>query len=92
MKDFHLCGWLLSYDLSKISAKLVISLKHNIIFAKFLEILLDNNVTSSHTHIADKTKIIWKLFEFIFSDFSLKALSHQNVFQHALEKFNALRF
>ena len=48
MKDFHLYGWLLSYDHSKISAK---SLKHNIIFAKFLEILLDNNVTSSHTHI-----------------------------------------
>ena len=51
MKDFQLCSWLLSYDLSKISAKVVISLKHNIIFAKFLEILLDNNVTSSHKHI-----------------------------------------
>ena len=38
MKDFHLCGWLLSYDLSKISAKLAVSLKHNIIFAKFLDI------------------------------------------------------
>ena len=57
MKDFHLCGWLLSYDLSKTSAK-VISLKHNIIFAKFRETLLDNNLTSSHTHIADKAKII----------------------------------
>ena len=56
MKDFHLCGWLLSYDLSKISAKLVISLKHNIIFAKFLEILLDNNVTSLHTHIRSQSK------------------------------------
>ena len=51
MKDFHLSGWLLSYDLSKILAKLVISIKHNIIFAKFLEILLDSNVTFSHTHI-----------------------------------------
>ena len=60
MKDFHLCGWLLSYDLSKISAKLVISLKHNTIFAKFFEILLDNNITSSHTHIVDKEKIVWK--------------------------------
>ena len=57
MKDFHLCGWLLSYDLSKTSAK-VISLKHNIVFAKFRETLLDNNLTSSHTHIADKAKII----------------------------------
>ena len=28
-KDFHLCGWLLSHDLSKFWAKLVISLKHN---------------------------------------------------------------
>ena len=51
MKDFHLCGWLLNYDLSKISAKLVISLKHNIIFTKFCEILFDNNLTSSQTHI-----------------------------------------
>ena len=51
MKDFHLYGWLLTYDVSKISAKLDISLKYNISFAKFLEILLDNNVTSSHTRI-----------------------------------------
>ena len=51
MKDFHLCGWLLSYDLSKISIKLVISLKYNIGFAKFFEILLGNNITASHTHI-----------------------------------------
>ena len=47
----------------KISAKLVISLKHNIIFAKFLEIPLDDNVTSSHTHIHWQRKnhfeIIW---------------------------------
>ena len=29
------------------SAELAISLKHNIVFAKFLEIVLENNVTSS---------------------------------------------
>ena len=52
MKDFHFCSSLLSYDLSKISLKLAISLKHIIIFANFLEILLDNNVTSSLTHIS----------------------------------------
>ena len=51
MKDDHLCGWLPSYDLLKISAILVISLKHNMIFTKVLELLLDNNVTFSHTHI-----------------------------------------
>ena len=51
MKDFHLFSWLLSYDLSKISAKLVNSAKHNIVFAKFFEILLDKNIISSHTHI-----------------------------------------
>ena len=75
MTDFQLCGWLLSYDLSKILAKLVISLKHNIIFAKLLEILLNNNVTSSHTHIRLQSKNIRKLLEFIFSDFLLKALT-----------------
>ena len=69
MKDFHLCIWLLSYDLSKIPAKLVISLKHNIIFAKFLEILLDNVVTSSLTHIRWQSKnhleVIWVyIFQF----------------------------
>ena len=48
--------WLISYDLSKISAKLVVSVKRNIIFAKFLEILLDNNVTSSHTRIRCQNK------------------------------------
>ena len=50
MKDFHLGCWLLIYDFSNISAKLVISLKYNIIFTKFLEILLDNDVTSPHTN------------------------------------------
>ena len=56
MKDFHLFGWLLSYDLSKISAKLAISLKHKMIFAIFFEILLDNNVNSSLTHIRWRSK------------------------------------
>ena len=56
MKDFHLSDWLRSYDLSEISTKLVISLKHNIIVTKFLEILLDNNVTSWQTHIREQSK------------------------------------
>ena len=57
MKDFHLCGRLLSYDLSKISFKLVLSLKYNITFAKFLEILLGNNVTFfAYTHSLIKKK------------------------------------
>ena len=63
MKDFYLCGWLLSYHLSKMSARLVISLKHNIIFGKFIEMLLHNNVTFSHTHIRWRCKnhseVIW---------------------------------
>ena len=54
----------------KISVKVAIPLKHNIIFAK----------------------IIWKSFEFIFSDLLLKALSHQNVFKNALEKLNSPKF
>ena len=40
-----------------------LSLKYNAIFAKFLEILLDNNVTSLHTHIRWQSKnyseVIW---------------------------------
>ena len=51
MKDFHLCDWLLNYEFSKILAKLVIFVKHNTVFAKFLEIQLDNNVNSLHTQI-----------------------------------------
>ena len=44
-------------------------LKHNIIFAKFLEILLDNNVTSLHTHVRSQSKnqleVIWvNIFQF----------------------------
>ena len=44
-----------------------------------------------HTFV-DKTKIIRKSFEFIFSYVLLKVLSHQNVFKNALDKFNAPRF
>ena len=75
MKDFHLFSWLLSYDLSKISTKLVVSLIHNIIFAKFLEILLDNNVTSSHTKLT-KQKSFGGHLSLYFSIFLLKTLSH----------------
>ena len=57
MKDFHLCSWLPSYDLSKISAKLAISLKHKISFAEFLDILFDNSVTSSLTSLKKKNKL-----------------------------------
>ena len=50
------------------------SLKHNIVFTNFLEILLENNVNSSTTNkFVDKVKIILKLFELTFSYFSLKA-------------------
>ena len=38
----------------------------------------------------DYAKVILKSFEFIFSDFLLKALSHENVFKNARYKFNAL--
>ena len=51
MKNFHLFSWLLNYDLSKISTKLVVSLIHNTIVAKFLGMLLDNDVNFLHTHI-----------------------------------------
>ena len=50
MRDFHVSNGLLKYDPLKISAILTISLKHKIFFGKFLQILLDNNVTSLHTH------------------------------------------
>ena len=99
MKDFHLCGWLLSYDLSEILAKLVISLKQNIIFQKFLEILLNNNTTSSHTHIRWQSKDHWEVIwvyifrlEFIFSDFLLKVIPHQNVFKNAMKNSTRLGF
>ena len=68
MKDFHLCGWLLSYDLSKTSAKLVISLKHNIFFAKFCEILLDNNIIG-YTHSLTKQKSFGSYLSLYFPTF-----------------------
>ena len=78
MKDFHLCSWLLSYDLSKISAKLAISLKHNIIFAKFLKILLDNNVTSSLTHIRWRSKNHWEVIWVYIFQFIIKGTISPN--------------
>ena len=57
MKDFHLCGWLIIYDFSKISTKLVISLKHNIIPAKFRKILLYTILNFlAYTHALTKQK------------------------------------
>ena len=50
MRDFHVSKGLLIYDPLKISAILTISLKHNFFFGKFLQILLDDNVTSLRTH------------------------------------------
>ena len=68
MKYFDLGCWLLSYDLSNISAKLVISLKYNIIFAKFLEILLDNDVTSPHTNDRWQSKINSEVIWYFIKD------------------------
>ena len=66
MKWFHVWNWLLSYDPLKILNILAISLSDNIIFKNFFAILLDNNyIFHVHTFV-DKTKIIVKLFEFIF--------------------------
>ena len=48
----------------------------------FLEIILD--VTSSHTRIFDKPKIILASFELKFPNILLKALYHQNDFKNAL--------
>ena len=75
-RDFHLCDWLLSYDLSKISVKLVISLKCNIMFAKFREILLDNNLTSSHTRICWQSKnLLDFIWVYIFQFFNKGTIS-----------------
>ena len=75
MKHFHFSSWLLNYDLSKISAELVMSLKQNVVFAKFREMLFDNNLTSSYTHIRWQSKNHLEVICVIFSDFLLKALS-----------------
>ena len=67
MKDIHLRSWLLGYDLSKISVKLVISLKHNIIFAKVLEIALGNKVIFfAYTHSLTKQKSFGSLLSLYF--------------------------
>ena len=79
MKNFHLCSWFLSYDLSKISAKLLISLKQNIIFVKFIEILLDNNVTSSLTHIR-KAKNDFEVIRVFIFQFFIKSTIPTNSF------------
>ena len=86
MKGFNLCGWLLSYDLLKISTKLVIPLKHNKIFAKFLEILLDNNVTSSQQTFVDKAKIIWKSFMSLHFPIFFKGTISPKCFKNCPEK------
>ena len=84
-KDFHLCSWLLSSGLSKIRAKLAISHKHNIFFAKFLKCCWTTTYLHHLQAFADEVKIIWKSFEFMLSIFLLKGLSHQTVFKNALE-------
>ena len=87
----YLVGYLV--NLSKILVKLAISLEHNIIFAKFLAILLDNNITFiTYTYFVDQPKIIRKSFQFMFSKFLLEAISHQIVFKNARQKFNVPRF
>ena len=65
----HLCGWLHSHELSKIMAKLAMSLKRNVIFAQFLEMLSYNNVTSLLTTFVHEAKIIGKSFDLVFSRF-----------------------
>ena len=87
IKRFNLCSWLLSYDHSKIFAKLVMPLKHNKILARFLKILLGNNITSSHTHICWKNKSLSEVVTYIFR-FFIKG----TIFKNALEKFNMPRF
>ena len=59
---------MLSYDTLKISVLLVVSLKHNIIFAKFLKILLSNNVISSRKCPLTKQKSFWS---YLGSDFPI---------------------
>ena len=69
---WRIFNWLLSYDLSKILAKLVISLNHHIFFARFLEILLNNNITSSKLifwNLKNHSELIWfYIFRFSIKD------------------------
>ena len=93
MKDLHLLSWFLSYDLSKISPRLVITLNHNIIFARFLKMLLDNSVASSHNTFVDTAIIIRILFEFTFSDFFIKgSISRKYFFKMHLKNTTHLGF
>ena len=64
MKDFDAGNWLISYDSLNISVILAISsVKYNIIFGKFLVIVLsNNNVTSLGTHARlqwSHSQVIW---------------------------------
>ena len=54
--DFHVWIWLPSYDHLDILAILAISPKHNVIFAKFFEMQLNNNVASPRIHVHLKSK------------------------------------
>ena len=72
MKNFHLCYWLLSYDLPMISVKLAISLKYNLLFAKFNDILLDNSVTSSFTRMLMKQTSFGSHLSLYFQIFYLR--------------------
>ena len=49
MKKFHVCNWFPSHNHFKISA--ILAIKYNIIFADFLEMLLDNNVTFALSYV-----------------------------------------
>ena len=50
-------NYVLSYELLKILSVLAVPLKHDTVFTKFLEILLDDNTFSSRTHIRKQSKI-----------------------------------
>ena len=51
MKNYHECYWLLGYETLKIFVIVAITLKHYVLFAKFLKILLENNVASPRTYM-----------------------------------------
>ena len=66
---------------------------YNIIFAKFFEILLNNNVVSPHIQIVDKAKIIWESFdEFIFSEFFIKGTTSPKCLKMHLKNSTRLGF
>ena len=81
---------MLSCDTLKISVLLAVSLTHNIIFAKFLKILLSNNVISSRTNVRWQNKshseVIWvQIFRFLIksSTSSKYFLKYTLEIQHA---------